>query len=132
YARALTRAVSAVATHTSTQHPLTSERTDTNRVAVLVVASDRGMAGAYSASILRETERLVERLTAEGKEVVLYASGRRAISYYTFRGRQLAGSWSYGSDAPNSDVAGEIADTLLGAFLAPVDEGGVSELHIVY
>ncbi|MCB7138056.1 F0F1 ATP synthase subunit gamma [Cellulosimicrobium marinum] len=132
YSRAITRAVSAVATHTATQHPLTSERTDTNRVAVLVVASDRGMAGSYSASILRETERLVERLTAEGKEVVLYASGRRAISYYTFRERELAGTWSYGSDAPNAEVAGEIADTLLQAFLAPAAEGGVSELHIVY
>ncbi len=115
YARAITRAVSAVATHTTTQHPLTSERTDTNRVAVLVVASDRGMAGAYSASIIRETERLVERLAAE--EVALYAAGRRAIQYYTFRGRELAGTWSYGSDAPNAEVAGEIAETLLGAFL---------------
>ncbi len=88
YAQAITQAVSAVATHSTTRHPLTSERTDTNRVAVLVVASDRGMAGAYSASIIRETERLVERLTHEGKEVVLYAAGRRAVTYYTFRHRR--------------------------------------------
>ena len=111
YARALTRAVSAVATHTSTKHPLTSERTDTNRVAVLVVASDRGMAGAYSASILRETERLVERLTAEGKEVALYISGRRAESYYRFRKRELAAAWTGQSDAPTSELAEEIAST---------------------
>jgi F-type H+-transporting ATPase subunit gamma len=132
YERAITRAVSAVATHSTTDHPLTRERTDTNRVAVLVVASDRGMAGAYSASIIREAERLVAQLTAEGKEVTLYATGRRAISYYRYRGRELEGEWSYGSDNPRSDVAGEIADTLLGAFLAPVAEGGVSELHVVY
>jgi F-type H+-transporting ATPase subunit gamma len=132
YAQAITLAVSSVATHSTTQHPLTSERTDTNRVAVLVVASDRGMAGAYSASIIRETERLVERLTHEGKEVALYAAGRRAVTYYTFRHRELAGSWTGGSDSPSADVATEIADTLLGAFLAPADEGGVSELHIVY
>ncbi|MBE7700763.1 F0F1 ATP synthase subunit gamma [Oerskovia sp. Sa1BUA8] len=131
YAEAITTAVSAVATHSTTQHPLTSERTDTNRVAVLVVASDRGMAGAYSASIIRETERLVERLTHEGKEVALYAAGRRAVTYYTFRHRELAGSWTGGSDSPSADTAGEIADTLLGAFLAPADEGGVGELHIV-
>jgi F-type H+-transporting ATPase subunit gamma len=132
YERAITRAVSAVATHSTTDHPLTRERTDTGRVAVLVVASDRGMAGAYSASIIREAERLVAQLTAEGKEVTLYATGRRAISYYRYRGRELEGEWSYGSDNPRSDVAGEIADTLLGAFLAPVAEGGVSELHVVY
>lgn len=132
YAQAITMAVSAVATHSTTRHPLTSERTDTNRVAVLVIASDRGMAGAYSASIIRETERLVERLTREGKEVALFASGRRAVSYYTFRQRELAGSWTGGSDSPSPDVAVEIADTLLNAFLAPADEGGVGELHIVY
>jgi F-type H+-transporting ATPase subunit gamma len=132
YERAITRAVSAVATHSSTNHPLTSERDDTNRAAVLVVASDRGMAGAYSASIIREAERLVQQLQAEGKEVSLYATGRRAISYYRYRGRELAGEWSYGSDNPQSDVAGEIAETMLGAFLAPAAEGGVGELHIVY
>jgi len=132
YERAITRAVSAVATHTSTDHPLTTERTDTDRVAVLVIASDRGMAGSYSAAIIRESERLVARLTAEGKQVSLYAAGRRAISYYKYRDRELAGQWSYGSDSPESEVAGDIADTLLGAFLAPEAEGGVSELHVVY
>jgi F-type H+-transporting ATPase subunit gamma len=132
YERAITRAVSAVATHTSTKHPLTSEREDTNRVAVLVIASDRGMAGSYSAAIIRETERVVAKLTSEGKEVTLYAAGRRAISFYKYRGRQLAAEWSYGSDSPESSVAGEIAETLLGAFHAPADEGGVGELHVVY
>ncbi|NNU25983.1 F0F1 ATP synthase subunit gamma [Isoptericola sediminis] len=132
YERAITRAVSAVATHTATDHPLTTERTDTNRAAVLVIASDRGMAGSYSASIIRETERVVARLQAEGKEVALYATGRRAISYFRYREREMAGQWSYGSDSPQADVAGEIADTLLGAFLAPEAEGGVGELHVVY
>lgn len=132
YERAITRAVSAVATHTSLDHPLTKEREDTQRVAVLVIASDRGMAGSYSASIIRESERLVAQLTAEGKDVALYAAGRRAISYYRYRGRTTTAEWSYGSDNPQSDVAAEIADTLLGAFLAPADEGGVSELHVVY
>lgn len=132
YERAITRAVSAVATHTSTKHPLTTERDDTNRVAVLVIASDRGMAGSYSAAIIRETERLVAQLTAEGKEVALYATGRRAVTFYRYRGRELSGQWSYGSDSPSADVASEVADTLLEAFLAPAAEGGVGELHVVY
>ncbi len=132
YSRAITRAVSALATHSTVQHPLLSDRTDTNRVAVLVVTSDRGMAGAYSASVIRETERVVERLEAAGKEVALYATGRRAVSYYTFRGRQLAGSWVGSSDAPTAEIADEIANTLLGAFDAEHDEGGVGELHVVY
>ena len=132
YAQALTRAVSALATHASVDHAMTQTREDTNRVAVLVVASDRGMAGSYSAAIIRETERLLERLEREGKEAVLFVAGRRAISYYRYRGRSLQGSWAYGSDSPNPEVATEIADALLSAFAAPAEAGGVAELHVVY
>jgi F-type H+-transporting ATPase subunit gamma len=132
YSRALTRAISAVATHSSVDHPLTTERTDTNRVAVLTVAADRGMAGAYTANVLREAERLRERLEREGKEVVQYAAGRRAVGYYGFRRRTLAGQWVGGSDAPSHATAKEIARTLFDAFTAPADAGGVAELHVVY
>ncbi|MBI9116130.1 F0F1 ATP synthase subunit gamma [Sanguibacter suaedae] len=132
YAKAITRAVSAVATHSDVSHPLTSERPDVPRVAVLLIASDRGMAGAYSASAIREAERLVERLQAEGKAVDLYVSGRRAVAYYQFRGREVVRSWTGQSDAPRPEVAEDIADTLLEAFLAETDERRVGELHVVY
>ena len=132
YARAITRAVSAVATHSDVSHALTTERTDTTRVAVLVATSDRGMAGAYTASALREGEKLVDRLTAEGKQVSLYVTGRRGVSYYAFRGRDVVRSWVGESDAPTAEVAQEVADALLEAFQAPADEGGVAELHVVY
>lgn len=132
YSRAITRAVSAVATHSNVSHPFLVERTDTKRVAVLVVASDRGMAGAYSASVIRETERLVGQLTDEGKEVELLVSGRRAVGYYTFRQRELGGQWTGHSDAPSTEVAVEIADLLLEKFRAPADEGGIAEVHVVY
>ena len=132
YSRAITRAVSAVATHSNVSHPFLVERTDTKRVAVLVIASDRGMAGAYSASVIRETERLVDQLEGEGKNIALYVSGRRAVSFYSFRGREVAGSWAGHSDAPSTEVAGEIAEALLDAFRAPAEEGGVAEVHVVY
>jgi len=132
YARAITQAVSALATHSNVPHPLTSERTDTDRVAVLVVTADRGMAGAYSATAIREAEKLIEQLTAMGREIDLYALGRRAVSYYQFRGRELKGSWTGNSDAPSAATAQEVADTLLQAFLAPAEEGGVRALHVVF
>lgn len=131
YASAITKAVSAVATHSDVRHPLLAERDDTNRVAVLLIASDRGMAGAYSASVIRETEALIERLQGEGKEIALYVSGRRAEAYYTFRKRELAAAWTGQSDAPSADLAEEIASRLLADFAAPAEEGGVGELHIV-
>src|SRR5690606_27242196 len=132
YSRALTRAVSAVATHADIDHPLTSERPGAKRAAVLLVTADGGMAGAYSASVLREGERLIEQLTEDGKEISLYVTGRRAVSYFNFRHREMTGRWTGGSDAPSVEVAEEIADTLLDAFLAPEDAGGVGELHVVY
>ena len=132
YSRAITRAVSAVATHSTQSHAFLVERTDTTRAAVLVVASDRGMAGAYSASVIREAERLVARLTDEGKEVALYVTGRRALSFYTFRQRDVVRGWTGSSDAPTVETADEIAETLLEAFRAQADQGGVAEVHIVY
>jgi F-type H+-transporting ATPase subunit gamma len=90
------------------------------------------MAGAYSASVIRQAERLMDDLAAAGKEVDLYVVGRRAVSYYSFRGRQVTREWTGGSDAPTYDVAREIADTLLEAFTTPAAEGGVSELHVVF
>jgi F-type H+-transporting ATPase subunit gamma len=132
YTRALIRAVSAVSAHANLDHPLISGRADTRRVAVLAVTSDRGMAGAYSATVLRATERLLEELEAQGKEPVLYVTGRRGEGYFRFRGREVAASWTGGSDSPTAERAGEIADTLLRAFLAPAEEGGVSEVHVVF
>lgn len=132
YARAITRAVSAVATHSDVEHALIRERTDTDRVAVLLVTSDRGMAGAYSAQVLREGERVIAELTEAGKEVDVYVTGRRAVSYFTFRHRPLTRSWTGFSDAPSAEQAEEIALALLDAFTAPAEEGGVGELHVVY
>ena len=54
---AITQALTALAAHSKFDHPVTKERTDTKRVAIMCVTSDRGLAGAYSASILRETEK---------------------------------------------------------------------------
>src|SRR5215218_6491518 len=77
YARELTRAVSAVASYSNVDHPLTTEPEDPKRAAILVVTSDRGLAGAYSSSVLKEAERLRTRLEDEGKEVDTYISGRK-------------------------------------------------------
>ena len=132
YARAITRAVSAVATHSDADHPLTTQRTDTKRVAVLVVTADRGQAGAYSATVLREADRLRGQLHEEGKEIALYVSGRRGVNYYQFRGEKLEQTWIGNSDNPRLETAEDIAGTLLEAFRAPAESGGVSELHIVY
>src|ERR1035437_6606530 len=76
YARALTQAVSAVATWSNVDHPLTTEHETVRRAAMVVITSDRGLAGAYSSSVLKEREKLAEKLRTEGKEVLPYQIGR--------------------------------------------------------
>ncbi|WP_448749410.1 F0F1 ATP synthase subunit gamma [Actinomyces sp.] len=132
YEKALTQAVAAVAVHTDLDHPLTEEREDTQRVAILVVASDRGMAGAYSATILRESEKLIADLEADGREPVLYTFGRRAAAYFRFRGVPIEREWEGESDSPSPDTARDIARVLLERFLDEDPATGVGELHLVY
>jgi len=133
YSRALTHAVSAVATHGGRiNHPLVAGRQGVNRAAVLVVTADRGMAGAYSANVIREAESHIAELQSGGKEVDLYVAGRRGEGFYSYRHRVLAGSWTGRSDSPQVETADEIGRTLLDAFAAPADQGGVSELYVVY
>ncbi|MBK6873683.1 MAG: F0F1 ATP synthase subunit gamma [Kineosporiaceae bacterium] len=132
YTQAITRAVSAVATYSNEEHPLTSEKPGADRAAVLLVTSDRGLAGAYSGNVIKEGDRLHELLRAEGKEVDTYIAGRKGIAFYNFRHRPIAGEWSGHSDSPTYEMAQEIARTLIDKFLHPTDEGGVDEIHIVY
>ena len=138
YARELTRAVSAVATYSNVDHPLTTEPEDPKRAAILIVTSDRGLAGGYSSGVLKEAERLAEKLRGEGKEVDTYITGRKGVAYFKFRRRPTVEEWTGFSDQPTYDVAREIGDTLIGAFLSEEelasDEGGagVDEVHVVY
>ena len=139
YARELTRAVSAVATFSNVDHALTTEPENPRRAAVLIVTSDRGLAGAYSSSVIKEAERLSEKLREEGKEVDVYISGRKGEAYFKFRQRPVVQSWSGYSDQPTYDVAHDIGETLIHAFLnddetpADVDTPpGVDEVHVVY
>ncbi|MDZ5620823.1 F0F1 ATP synthase subunit gamma [Nocardioides bizhenqiangii] len=133
YARELTRAVSAVATFSNVDHPLTREEENPKRAAVLVITSDRGLAGAYSSSVLKESERLAGRLRDEGKEIEWFLAGRKAEAYFKFRDRKFVESWTGFSDQPTYDSAAEIGKALIEAFLKEQgEEGDVDEVHIVY
>ncbi|SNC61523.1 ATP synthase F1 subcomplex gamma subunit [Kytococcus aerolatus] len=132
YARALTQAVSAVATHSQEDHPLTTEVTDRRRAGVVVITSDRGLAGGYPAGPMKFADRLGEHLEEQGLEVVPYLVGRKAENYFRFRNRDWARNWAGFSDAPTVEAAREVADALIEAFLTPSEEGGLDEVHVVY
>jgi len=132
YASALTRAVSAVATFSNVEHPLTTEHPQVRRAAMVVITSDRGLAGAYSSAVLKESEKLAELLREEGKEVVPYLVGRKAVGFYKFRRRQYTHEWTGFSDNPKFEVAREIGQRVTDDFIKDYETGGVDEVHVVF
>jgi F-type H+-transporting ATPase subunit gamma len=132
YAQEITRAVSAAASNSTVDHPLLTEKDNPQRAAVLLVTSDRGLAGGYSSNAIKEAESLTELLRSSGKEVMPYLVGRKGIGFYRFRQRTIAGEWSGFSENPQYLHAKEIGEALMDAFRTPTEEGGVDEIHIVY
>jgi F-type H+-transporting ATPase subunit gamma len=142
YAREITRVLSALAGSASLDHPLLTERQDARRAAVLVITSDRGFAGSYNVNVLRRTEELLSLLRQEGKEPVLYVVGRKGETYYSFRDRPVAETFTGFSEQPKYTDAQRVGEELIAAFTAGEDDDetgagadgvpGVDELHIVY
>jgi F-type H+-transporting ATPase subunit gamma len=132
YATELTRAVTAVAGGSNTKHPLTTEAENPTRAAVLLLTSDRGLAGAFNSNAIKAAEKLTAKLEAEGKEVVNYIVGRRGVAHYNFRERKIAETFTGFTDEPSYADAKKVAAPLIEAIETETAEGGVDELHIVY
>ena len=132
FSDAIYDAVRSLAAHTNIEHPILGKKEDNPRVAVLALTSDRGMAGAYTSSIIRETEELLNRLEADGRQPELFVYGRRGVNYYKYRNRDVAGTWEGDTDQPGVEVAESISKALMDAYMKPADQGGVSELYIVF
>ncbi|HEX8099015.1 MAG TPA: F0F1 ATP synthase subunit gamma [Actinomycetota bacterium] len=129
YSERLTAAITDVASVSAVPGiDLLEERPDPKAAAVFVVTSDRGLAGAYNANVLRVAEELFSKLRSEGKETRLFVSGRKGISYYRFRGRDIEDSWTGFSETPRYEHAKEIADALIQRFT----DRDVDEIHGVY
>jgi F-type H+-transporting ATPase subunit gamma len=132
YAEEITRVITAVASQTNVDHPLTTEHKNPTRAAVLVVTSDRGLAGAYSSNALKTAEALYDTLREEGKESAIYAVGRKAAGYYRFRNRKVEADFTGFSEQPDYESAKLVADTLIERFVQPTEEGGVDEIHVIF
>lgn len=134
YLTQLVDAVSAAASHASdvSQHPLTSRAEKQESAAILLITADRGLAGAYSTNAIKEGEALTRNLNEKGMSVMPYVVGRKGVSYYRFRGREMGGEYTGFTDQPTYADAKRIGEDLLKAFHGDEDgEGGVDEIHVV-
>jgi F-type H+-transporting ATPase subunit gamma len=142
YADEITRVLTALASNASLEHPLLVERPEVVRAGVLLITSDRGLAGGYSSNAIKRAEELMALLRKEGKEPVLYVIGRKGVGYYRFRNRPIEASWTGFSEKPTFADAREVGETLITAFAAgsadpegnAENEGvtGIDEVHIVF
>ncbi|MBO0870779.1 MAG: F0F1 ATP synthase subunit gamma [Micromonosporaceae bacterium] len=142
YANEITKVLSALASNSNLDHPLLVPRTPVRRAGVLLITSDRGLAGGYNANAIRTCEELIARLRQDGKQVLLYVIGRKGVTYYRFRNRPIEAQWTSFSERPGFIHAREVGETLVRAFMAGGDdtaEGpgedrvqGIDELHLVF
>jgi F-type H+-transporting ATPase subunit gamma len=108
--------------------PLLQAHESEQRVGVMLVTADRGLAGAFNSQIIRAGIRIGADLEAEGRAPVWYASGRRGVSSLTFRGKTLAGAYTGFTDRPSYADARRIAGDLMTAYV----DGEVDRVEIIY
>jgi len=137
YAEELTHALAAVLSDSSLKHPMLTGIENPRRAAILLITSDRGLAGGYNANAIKVANQLAGRLEHDGREVVRYVIGRKGNAYYRFRRIPIAGSWTGFSEQPKFADIRELTETL-GFALEATSEGehngepGVDELYVVY
>ncbi|HYJ00428.1 MAG TPA: F0F1 ATP synthase subunit gamma [Thermoleophilaceae bacterium] len=108
--------------------PLLEEHENVQRVGLLLVTGDRGLAGAFNSQIVRAGNRRAQELRDEGKEAVWYASGRRGVGSLRFRGLDVTGSYEGFTDRPAFADARDIAGDLAAAYV----DGKVDRVEVIY
>ena len=110
------------------QLPILNEHDSEDRVGILLVTGDRGLAGAFNSQIIRAGVRAGDEFSGQGKEVRFYASGRRGVSSLTFRGRAPVGQYTGFTDRPSYGDARDIASDLTAAYI----DGELDRVEIFY
>ncbi len=114
YAETMRRLLASVAANAGRiDHPLLQEREDVNRVGMIVVSSDRGLAGAYNSNVIRAAER---DMAEHGKDTELFLTGKKAVSYFRFRGHDTSNNWTGMTDQPDIGTARKVAKAAADAF----------------
>jgi F-type H+-transporting ATPase subunit gamma len=109
-------------------HPLFREPETVRRAAVIAIAGDRGLSGAYNSSVLRAAEAMMTEHTAAGHDVMLITVGRKVNAYFRFRNYEIAESFTGVADRPGVDDARAVVATVMDPYMA----GEVDEIDLVY
>jgi F-type H+-transporting ATPase subunit gamma len=108
--------------------PLLTPKTDVKTVAYIVIAADRGLAGAYNSSVIRQAERAMQADVAAGRNYVLITCGKKAEDYFRFRKYTITQSFKGFSESPTYENARDVAGEIVGRFEA----GEVDQVELSY
>ncbi|QDV37043.1 ATP synthase F1 subunit gamma [Tautonia plasticadhaerens] len=115
-------------TSSQVSHPLLEERAPVRRVAVLVLTSNRGLAGSYNGNVLRMATRNYEEHQESGRPVNLEVSGKRGIAFLKFRRIPIDTTYTTFEDRPQFEEVEVLANQYIGQFL----RGEIDRLEVVY
>jgi F-type H+-transporting ATPase subunit gamma len=110
------------------RYPLLRKPESVRKAAVVLITSNRGLAGAFNVNLIREARRVMDRVRASGAEVELHAVGRKGIGFFKFQKQAMATSRIDITDRPSSDDAFSVIDPLRERF----ESGDLDEVYVVY
>jgi F-type H+-transporting ATPase subunit gamma len=129
YAEQITSVIAHLASAgASLDHPLLRPAVQPRTIAYVVIASDRGLAGAYNTSVIRAAEREILDRRADGIDYRLFLVGKKPQGYFAFRNYRIHAAYSGISDTPDYESARRVADDVAAAFLS----GEVDQVQLVY
>jgi F-type H+-transporting ATPase subunit gamma len=129
YALAMVDILQSIASRsTGSENPLLAENSEANRVVVIVVVSDRGLAGGFNSNVLRAADRFVTRMMADGVSCDIIACGKKALAYFNYRRLPVTLAFRDLSADPTADEAREIATTIINSYV----EQSIDQVLIFY
>jgi F-type H+-transporting ATPase subunit gamma len=129
YASALADVISSLYTpELAERFPLLRQPGKPRRAAIILITSNRGLAGAFNSNLIKEARAQMQQLRAQGIETELHVSGRKGIGYFRYVGEAMAVARTDISDRPSAGDAASLVDALMQRFV----EGSLDAVYVIY
>ena len=129
YAEALGEVISSLySAELAQRFPLLRQPATVKRAGVLLLTSNRGLAGAFNSNLIKEARSLVAKLEKDGIEVELHAAGRKGIGYFKYVNRALVTQRTDLTDRPTAADATSLVDAMMQSYI----DGRLDAVYVVY
>ena len=128
YSEQITDVMRTLAASGRLDHPLLQERDEVGRIGYVVIAADRGLAGAYNVTVLRRAERAIQEVRRDGADVALFTSGKKAENYFRYRAYTIEEAYSGYAEQPSYEDARRLGHAAVSLY----GEGELDQVELVY